>query len=84
MVEAVDSSHDTCQTTPDDHNGREVQGRLPPDKDHVGPRFKCDVCYEEYYQSNGVFVRGQLEIIGHSSDLCISDAGDVGSIYING
>lgn len=73
-MKVVDHGHDTCQGTPNGHDGWEVQRWLPSHENHVGAGLECHVCNKEDYQSNGVFVRGQFEIICHSSDLCVSDA----------
>ena len=84
MVKVVDRSHNACQSTPDRHDSREVQGRFPPHKDHVGRWFESHVCNEEDYQSNGVFIRGESEVVGHACNLGVSDAGDALSVCING
>ena len=83
VVKMIDRSHDTCQGTPNGHDGWEVK-RLPPShENHVGARLECHVRNKEDHQSNGVFVRGQFEIIRHSSDLCVSNAKIVALVQLS-
>jgi hypothetical protein len=74
VLVVVNKSHTASESTPDDHDGGKVDGRLDADQEHIGWGLEDDICDEEHNQTDGVLIRSELEVGGHAGNLCVADA----------